>query len=97
MILLKFIFPQNYNFNNKFLGIMDYSTLILNIIFYFFIFSVSNILFKNINLKIFFCISLCFPLLILSLTGINNENVFLVLIYLIKYINRPKIYLFKKF
>lgn len=76
---------------------MDYSTLILNIIFYLFIFCISNLLFKNINLKIFFCISFSLPLLILSLTGINNENIFLVFIYLISYIKRPKIYLFKKF
>ena len=31
---MKFIFPQNYNFKNKLFGIIDYSSLIFNIIFY---------------------------------------------------------------
>ena len=31
---MKFVIPQNYNFKNKFLGIIDYSTLIINVIFY---------------------------------------------------------------
>ena len=29
---MKFIFPQNYNFNSKLLGFIDYTTVILNII-----------------------------------------------------------------
>lgn len=94
---MKFIFPQNYNFNNKLFGILDYSTIILNIIFYIFIFCLSNIIFNNINIKIFFCISLCFPLFILSITGISNENFFLILIYMIKFMMNRKIYLYQKF
>lgn len=93
---MKFIFPQNYNFKNKFLGIIDYSTLIINIIFYFFIFSICNLFFKNINIKIFIFISTCFPLFILSITGLNNENIFLVLTYIIKFIKNRKIYLYNK-
>ena len=29
---MKFIFPQNYDFKNKLLGIFDYSTIFINII-----------------------------------------------------------------
>lgn len=36
---MKFIFPQNYNFKNKLLGIIDYSSLFINI-FGQFLFSV---------------------------------------------------------
>ena len=94
---MKFIFPQNYNFKNKFLGIIDYSTLIINIIFYLFIFSLCNLIFKNITIKIFIFISTCFPLFILSITGISNENIFFVFIYIIKFLKNRKVYLFKKF
>ena len=94
---MKFIFPQNYNFKNKFLGIIDYSTLIINIIFYLFIFSLCNLIFKNITIKIFIFISTCFPLFILSITGVSNENIFYVFIYIIKFFKNRKIYLFKKF
>lgn len=94
---MKFIFPQNYSFKNKFLGIIDYSTLIINIIFYLFIFSACNLLFTNTNIKIFFFVSVCFPLFLLSITGLNNENIFLVLIYIVKFFKNKKIYLYIKY
>ena len=78
---MKFVFPQNYNFKNKFLGIIDYSTLIINVIIYLFVFSVCSLILKNITIRIFIFISLCFPLFILSITGLNNENIFFVLIF----------------
>lgn len=93
---MKFIFPRNYNFNAKLFGVFDYFTIIINIIFDLFIFSLCNLLFNNINIKIFICISLCFPLLLLSIVGLNNENIFLVLIYIIKYFVKPKLYLYNK-
>ena len=61
---MKFVFPQNYNFKNKFLGIIDYSTLIINVIIYLFVFSVCSLILKNITIRIFIFISLCFPLFI---------------------------------
>ena len=94
---MKFIFPQNYNFKNKFLGIIDYSTLIINVIFYLFVFSVCSLIFKNMTIRIFIFISLCFPLFILSITGLNNENIFLVFLYIIKYFKNRKVYLYKKY
>ena len=93
---MKFIFPRNYDFKSKLFGVFDYFTLIVNIIFDLFIFCLCNLIFTNINIKIFICISLCFPLLILSFVGLNNENVFLVLIYIFKYFIKPKLYLYNK-
>lgn len=93
---MKFIFPRNYNFNSKLFGVIDYFTIIINIIFDFFIFSLSNLTFNNINIKIFICISLCFPIFLLSIVGLNNENIFLVLIYIVKYFVKPKLYLYNK-
>jgi len=93
---MKFIFPKNYDFKTKLFGVFDYLTIIINIIFSLFVFSLCNLLFNNINVKIFIIISLCFPLFILSLIGLNNENIFLVLIYLLKYFLRPKLYLYNK-
>ena len=93
---MKFIFPKNYDFNPKLFGVFDYSTIIINIIFDLFIFSVSNLLFSDLYIKIFIIISLCFPILILSIVGLNNENVFSVLLYIFKYFIRPKLYLYNK-
>ena len=93
---MKFIFPKNYDFKTKLFGVFDYFTLVVNIIFDLFVFCLCNLIFTNINIKIFICISLCFPLLILSFVGLNNENVFLVLIYILKYFLKPKLYLYNK-
>lgn len=93
---MKFIFPKNFDFKSKLFGVFDYITLIINIIFDLFVFCVCNILFSNLTIKIFTIISLCFPLFILSLVGLNNENIFLVLIYICKYFIKPKIYLYNK-
>ena len=41
---MKFIFPKNYNFKNKIFGIIDYSTALVNIIWYAFIFLLINLL-----------------------------------------------------
>ena len=93
---MKFIFPQNYNFKNKILGIIDYSTAILNILWYIIIFAILHFFIKNWNIKIFLFISLCFPLTIFSIVGFNGEPVVYVFKYISKYLLRPKLYLFKK-
>jgi len=93
---LKFIFPQNYNFNNKLFGFIDYSTIILNLIWDIFIFLLINLFFHNWNIKIFLFIIFCFPLLLFSIIGLNGENIFYIFKYIFKYLFRPKIYVFKK-
>ena len=54
---MKFIFPQNYKFNTKILGIIDYQTAILNLIWDGLIFLILNIIFRSINIKIFLFIT----------------------------------------
>lgn len=94
---MKFIIPQNYNFKNKILGIIDYSTAFLNIFWYVFIFSILHLLINNWNIKIFLFISLCFPLSLFSLIGFNGEPIVYVLKYIFKYLVSPKLYLYKKY
>ena len=93
---MKFIFPKKYDFKSKLYGDFDYFTIIIDIIYSLFIFSICNLLFNDIYIKIFIIISLCFPIILLSVFGLNNENVFLVLIYILKYFSRPKLYLYNK-
>ncbi len=91
-----YIFPQNYNFKNKFLGIIDYSTLLLNIIWDLFIFACINLFFQNVTIKIFIFVVFCFPILLFSIIGFNHENVIYIMISLLKYFRNPKLYLYKK-
>ena len=90
---MKFIFPQNYNFKNKILGIIDYSTALANIIWYVFVFLIINIFCHSLEIKIFLFIFLCFPFFLISFTGLNGENVLYVFKYFFCFIIKPKIYL----
>ena len=93
---MKFIFPQNYDFNTKILGFIDYSTAIINIIFAVILFVILHIFLNNLSLKIFIFITLYFPLFLFSILGLNGENVAYFFIYIFKYLFKPKIYFFKK-
>lgn len=93
---MKFIFPQNYNFNGKLFGMFDYSTVIFNFIWALFVFSFISLIFQNLNIKIFLFIILYFPVLIFSIVGFNHENILYVFFYIIKYLKNPKLYLYIK-
>lgn len=93
---MKFIFPQNYAFKNKLFGFIDYSTLILNLVWDAFVFCLLDFLIPNITIKLSFLIVFCFPLLLFSIIGFNHENFLNVLVYLFKFIKRPKIYFYSK-
>lgn len=93
---MKFIFPKNFDFKSKLFGVFDYFTIIIDIIYFLFVFSLCNLFFSSLYIKTFIIISLCFPILLLSIVGLNNENIFLVLIYILKYFIRPKLYLYNK-
>ncbi len=94
--VLKFIFPQNYNFRSKIFGFIEYSAAILDAIWGVLIFGFLNILPANLNFKIFVFVILFFPVLLFSIVGFNGENIISVCSYLFKYITKPKVLLYKK-
>lgn len=93
---MKFIFPQNYSFKNKLFGFIDYSTLILNIVWDSFVFCILDLFSFGITFKISVFIILCFPLFLFSIIGFNHENFIYVISYLFKFICRQKIYFYSK-
>ena len=93
---MKFIFPQNYNFKNKIFGFIDYSTALVNIIWYVIIFLILKLLALNLTLKISLFIIFCLPLFLISLIGFNNENILYIFIYIYKFFKNRKIYFYSK-
>jgi len=93
---MKFIFPQNYNFNSKILGIIEYSAAILDLIWGGFIFLIINIFFTSISTKIFVFIILFLPIFIFSIVGVQGENLIYFLTYMIKYFIKQKLYFYEK-
>lgn len=92
---MKFIFPQNYHFRNKILGIIDYQTAFVNLIWYIIVFIFVNLFFNSINLKVVIFISLCFPLLLFSFSGFHGESIICVMQYLLKFITKQKLYFYR--
>lgn len=93
---MKFIFPQNYDFKNKLLGIIDYSTAFVNLLWYALVFILVNLFLKSLTLKVFVFVVCCFPLLLLSFAGFNGESILYVFSYLFHFLQKPKLYLYKK-
>lgn len=91
---MNFIFPSNYSFKNKLLGIIDYSTAIFNVIYFLIIFGINYLLFSSINIRIIFIIVFYFPIFLFSIVGFNHENILYSLFYILKFLVKPKIYLY---
>ena len=60
------------------------------------VFFVLNIFFKSISIKIFLFIILVFPVGILSIVGVDGENLLYFLTYILKYVFKQKLYLYEK-
>lgn len=93
---MKFIFPQNYSFNTKLFGLIDYQTAILNLCCLVIVFIITSLLKLNLFSKIIIFIITCFPILLISIFGIHQENILYVFCYIFNFIKRPKIYLYQK-
>ncbi len=93
---MKFVFPKNYDFENKLLGFIDYSTVFINLLWYGIVFLIINLLFNSLQIKIFLFIILCFPFLLISLSGFHGENFVYVFRYILSFLFKQKLYLYKK-
>ena len=94
---MKFVFPQNYDFKNKLFGIVDYSTVFVNLLWYAFVLLLVNFIFEIFTFIVFVFVVLCFPLLLFSFAGFNGENILYVFSYLIRFLLKSKLFLYKKY
>lgn len=93
---MKFIFPQNYNFRMKLFGFIDYTVAIFNIVLWIILYFLVNLFFHDLYLKIILFLSISFPILILSISGLNHENFFYVFRYIYKFLKTNRVYLYIK-
>lgn len=93
---MTFIIPQNYKYKNRILGIIDYPTAILNIIWNLILYFIVKNIPVIVTTKIFIFSALSFPVLLLTIFGFNNESPLFTIKYIIRYLIRPKVYLFDK-
>ena len=93
---MHFVFPQNYNFRSKLFGMFDYPSLIFNLIWFVFLFAISNLCFPNAEIKIAFCTALYLPIFILSFVGIRGENLFSTIFSIWSFVKNRRIYFYSK-
>lgn len=91
---MKFIFPKNYKYHLKFLGFIDYFTGIIDLILGIIIYLILTLIVKNIEIRIYIFISLYLPIILFSVLGIGNENILSVARYMVKFMIKPKVYLY---
>lgn len=96
MIFIKFIFPQNYSFQSKLFGMVNYSTAIFCIVTIILIFFIFKLIFRSLKLIISLSIIFIFPIILFCFIGFNGENILSAIKYILIYIISPKIYVFNK-
>ena len=70
---MNFIVPQNFNFKNKFLGLIDYPTLIFDFIYLSVLNTILDIFIHDLLVKLIFIIILFLHIFLMSLFCFNNE------------------------
>ena len=64
---MNFIVPQNFNFKNKFLGLIDYPTLIFDFIYLSVLNTILDIFIHDLLVKLIFIIILFLPIFLMIL------------------------------
>lgn len=91
-----YIFPENYNKKEKFLGIIDYKLIVIIAIICFITFNTLKYISLDIKLKVCLFIVLAgFPIIII-LIGVNGENMVDFLKYMFKFLMKPRVYVYRK-
>ncbi len=93
---MKFIFPKNYNFSFKLLGIFSYSSIFINVFYGFTLYFLISLLFKSMIIKFYFFITLFIPFFLFTSLNRSNENIFIIISYILKYFLSPKVYFYDK-
>lgn len=92
---MKFIIPKNYSFKYKIFGFIDYTTAILDLIIGFLLFIILGFIVSDLIIKLYIFIILFLPIFLFSIFGLGKENFISVIFYILKFIKKSKIYLYK--
>lgn len=90
-----YIFPKNYNFKNKIGGVIDYPTAIFNLLFIFLLYKFISIFKLTLTSKLIFISIFYTPIFLVSIFNHNDDNIICISYYVIKFLVRPKLYLYK--
>lgn len=84
---------MNYKRNNRWLGIIDYKSLTALVIYLIVLWNSLNLTGINLEYKIYIFISLTIPVIVLLCIHINDESAIDVIIIILKFSLKNKIYI----
>ena len=86
---------KNLNRQNKFLGIVDYKTLVILLGYIWGIWQVSKWFFSNIMYRVYMLMILSIPVIGIVYANKTEDNISYVIYCILKYIVSPKHYAYK--
>ena len=86
---------SNLNRRFKWLGIIDYKSLIILLIYLFVLWNVSYLFVSNIVYRVYIEIVLAIPVIGLFYSNKSSESIFDILIIIIKFYISQKLYVYK--
>jgi glucose dehydrogenase len=86
---------KNLNRQNKFLGIIDYKTLVILLGYMWGIWELSGLLFNNLMYRGYMLIFLSIPILGIVYANKSEDNISYVIYCVLKYLVSPKHYAYK--
>ena len=92
----KFFFPLNYDYSNKFLGIIEYKLLTPLIIYGIIIFTILKQFSFDFFTFLGIFIVLFFPIVLMLNSRVHNEPFYTFILAIINHILNSKIYLYKR-
>ena len=93
---MKFIFPRNYRYKPKILGFIDHITAIIDLIIGIILFLVLKIFVEKVLIRVYIFIILFFPVVLISIVLLSEENVFEYIVIIIRFIKRRGVYFYDK-
>lgn len=86
----------NYNRNIKFMGIIDYKSLVIIIIYIVIVFNLLRLLPFNLEILIYIFLTLVIPVVVVFCVNLNNESTVDVIITMLRFMVNKKIFVKEK-
>lgn len=94
--LKKFVIPKNYDIKPKFLGIIEYKFIFLLTILFIITYIILGNIIESFILKIQILIIIYLPIALISISGLNGEDITYIIKYLINYYTKSKYHIYLK-
>lgn len=94
---LKYIIHQNYDTSPRLFGIFSYTSIIISLCIVIPIIYLTYISCFEINIKIYIIVSVTIPLIIINYIFSNSNNIYVLLLFILKYLFSNKVYLYDKY